>query len=77
MKLIASFLILALLALPVVAATTGDPLDSNDGTYVVTGTVESDCAMASKYPQCVPCWTTCIFSIMADAWGSDDWNWDW
>ena len=56
--------------------TTGDPLDTNDGPDVslTTGFSTPGCDNAEKWPDCVPCWTTCLYSLMADAWANGGWN---
>lgn len=65
-----SLIILALLALalPVIAAPTGDPIDSNDSIDI------PGCNDAERYPDCVPCWTTCIYAMIAQTWADGDWD---
>lgn len=75
-KLVSVVLLAAMMALPAVAATTGDPIDGNDRTL---GSVEQDCGMALLYPSCGWCVTNCIYAIIAEAWagsGVNDWTWN-
>jgi hypothetical protein len=70
-------LILLLTATMASAAMTGDPFDSNDGIVDSNAFAESGCAMAIEYPNCVPCWTRCIFAMMADADQEEAGGWGW
>ena len=72
MRTTISFLLIVLLVTPLMAATTGDPLDTNDR---LTGTVEASCAKAYQYPYCDICWTQCYFAIIAESYFSGgDWG---
>ena len=35
------------------------------------------CTTAEQYPRCEPCWTTCLYALMAEAWNDGTWDWDW
>lgn len=64
-------LILALclvIALPALAATTGDPIDSNDSLEL------PGCDAFERYPQCQPCWTQCLYAMIAASWNDGDWD---
>ena len=64
------------LCMPAMARTTGDPLDTNDGPQVilVTDFNVPGCDNAEAYPNCKPCWTQCLYSLIACAWTSGGWN---
>ena len=70
-----SLLILMILVLAI-PAVAGDPLDTNDGPSVTlaTGFDTPGCDNAEKYPGCGPCWTTCLYALMADAWSNGGWD---
>lgn len=83
-------LLILCLCMPAMARTTGDPLDTNDGTTATAGdpldandgpaiSLVTDfnipgCDNAEMYPQCKPCWTQCLYSLIACAWTSGGWN---
>jgi len=68
--------VLVLVLLIAGAAFAGDPLD---GTEIRPADMTADygCALAIRYPDCVPCWTTCIYAMVADAWTGGGWDWGW
>ncbi len=68
-----SLLILALLAMPAMARVTGDPIDGNE---VPPYDLTNACEISEQWPSCVPCWTTCIYSIIAEIWVNSEWDWD-
>ena len=78
MRRISVLLVMIVLLAPMVV-DAGDPLDTNDTPKVMftTGTVDQDCSFAEKYPYCNPCWTSCMYSIMAEAWSNGLWDWGW
>ncbi len=78
-KLTVSLVLVLLLvsSLSIAAASAGDPLDSNDLIFGGDAFADSGCAAAERYPHCVPCWTQCLFAMMADAdfGGQGGWGW--
>lgn len=68
-------LMILAIALPAGAFNTGDPIDGNDRP--ATSLTTPGCDDAERFPYCEPCWTTCIYAIMAQAWtdGWDDNDW--
>lgn len=78
MRRISILAVLIVMLVPLVVSA-GDPLDTNDGPkyIMISGTVEDDCALMDKWPECVPCRTACWYAIMADAWTNGTWDWDW
>lgn len=76
-KIVSLILATILMTMPVLAlsAPAGDPVDGNDSPTVWG--LPPACDMAMEYPQCDPCWTTCMFALMSEAWLDDGWNWDW
>lgn len=69
---------LSIVAVPVLAATAGDPLDANDGAMgTMSFSDNPNCADAERWPGCVPCWTTCVFALMCEAMLDhiNDWEW--
>ncbi len=69
-----SLIILLILAFAV-PAVAGDPLDTNDRPKVIAmADVESACGLMEKWPDCVPCATSCFYAIMAESWGVGGWN---
>jgi len=67
-------LLLVLLATPVLAAKTGDPLDGNDRTM---SEVEDACAWYFQYPHCNWCWQVCLYAMMAEDYTSGGITWQW
>ena len=68
-------LLVICLCLPAMARE-GDPLDNNDSSEVMPTFPLSvpGCENAEQWPDCVPCWTECLYALMADAWCNGGWN---
>lgn len=58
-------------------ATSGDPLDANDMIVGQESMAEFGCDDFIRWPDCVPCWTRCLFALMCDAMFDHVNDWDW
>lgn len=79
-------LITLLVLLMSTVALAGDPLDANDGPSLQDESSwiqdndnfsETGCRDSVRWPACVPCWSRCLFAIMADIAFDGDWDGDW
>lgn len=75
MKRLTNLLVLALmLASPVLAATTGDPIDGNDRTM---SSVDEACEWYQAYPTCNWCWQVCLYAMMFEDYQNGGITWQW
>lgn len=56
----------------------GDPLDSNDDLMDQQGFyADAGCRDFFQWPDCVSCWSRCLWAIMCDINWDGDWDPEW